>query len=462
MITKVEFKENSQLNKNATKNRRRHFIRRPAPVDKRKYPKEVLLAFKYDYEKCDIFYKTMYGYMCGRHILDISPLYVYNLQNGITSKKMSLAAFFKYEDAVKLDFDHLPAKAINRLSELAFSMIYKGITIKLSSLDLNYFMSTDKIINAGNVIKNHNGTELYGGNTIRSFLTHFCVNESDSIATEEELNNMADIIKNKIIELKDYNAVKSIPFSIFRYSLYIKIDEDGKITTPDIEAKHNIRKILGQEIYYKYHFEKLSMIRATFFESKLIRQIKKTMTKEMNTIANELLIDIPEGCLKEHAILVSSIDNITIITDSGIIHDIVSYMMTNIKGLKTLSEPENSSRPLTEDEKKSLFQIEYTAIRSGQSGLETDPMWLSEISMAIKAEYATFNKLLLCIDSKFAPIINEKSILDYNVDYNTFKAFYDKYITYNTEEYIQENENNILTAFCEIPGVLDNNINKGE
>ena len=306
--------------------------------------------------------------MCGRHILDISPLYVYNLQNGITSKKMSLAAFFKYEDAVKLDFDHLPAKAINRLSELTFSMIYKGITIKLSSLDLNYFMSTDKIINAGNVIKNHNGTELYGGNTIRSFLTHFCVNESDSIATEEELNNMADIIKNKIIELKEYNAVKSIPFSIFRYSLYIKIDEDGKITTPDIEAKHNIRKILGQEIYYKYHFKKLSMIRATFFESKLIKQIKKTMTKEMNTIANELLIDIPEGCLKEHAILVSSIDNITIITDSGIIHDIVSYKMTNIKGLKTLSEPENSSRPLTEDEKKSLFQIEYTAIRSGQSG----------------------------------------------------------------------------------------------
>ena len=89
-------------------------------------------------------------------------------------------------------------------------------------------------------------------------------------------------------------------------------------------------------------------------------------------------------------------------------------------------------------------------------------MWLSEISMAIKAEYATFNKLLLCIDNEFAPIINEKSILDYNVDYNTFKAFYDKYITYNTEEYIQENENNILTAFCEIPGVLDNNINKGE
>ena len=204
------------------------------------------------------------------------------------------------------------------------------------------------------------------------------------------------------------------------------------------------------------------MIRATFFESKLIKQIKKTMTKEMNTIANELLIDIPEGCLKEHAILVSSIDNITIITDSGIIHDIVSYMMTNIKGLKTLSEPENSSRPLTEDEKKSLFQIEYTAIRSGQSGLETDPMWLSEISMAIKAEYATFNKLLLCIDNKFAPIINEKSILDYNVDYDMFKAFYDKYITYNTEEYIQENENDILTAFCEIPGVLDDNINKGE
>ena len=49
MITKVEFKENSNKNNNVKKRANR------------KYPKEILKAFKYDYNKCDIFYKTMYG-----------------------------------------------------------------------------------------------------------------------------------------------------------------------------------------------------------------------------------------------------------------------------------------------------------------------------------------------------------------------------------------------------------------
>lgn len=464
MITKVEFKENSELNNSEKKNRTnknnrhrkyRKSYRKQRPENNRKYPKEVLLAFKYDYDKCDIFYKTMYGYMCGRHILEISPLYVYNLQNGINAKKASLTALFKYEDALKLNIDELSPKAINGLSELAFSMLHKGITVKLGSLDLNYFMSTDKIVNAGNVIKNHNGTEVYGGSTIRDYLTHFCINEKDSTATDEEIELAAETVKEKIAEFKSYTAIKSIPFSIFRYSLYMKTDENDKITTPDIEAKHNLKKMIGQELYSKYHFEKISMARATFFESKLIKQIRKTMTKEMNTIANELLVDIPDGNLKNHAVLASSIENVTAITDSGIIHDIVEYMTVNIKNIKSLGEPENINRTLTEQEQKSLFQIEYTAMKATQFETEKDTLWLGEISAAIKAEHATFNKLLLCIDNEYAPMINEKSILDYNIEYDVLKEFFSKHIEGKSKAVLEEEANDILSAFCEIIEVVE-------
>ena len=91
----------------------------------------------------------------------------------------------KDHDVVKLNIENLPTRSIIELADLAYGMIYKGLVFKLKGLDLNYFMTPDKIINAGNVIKNHNGTEIYGGNTIRDFLAHYSVNEKKSNLTFE-------------------------------------------------------------------------------------------------------------------------------------------------------------------------------------------------------------------------------------------------------------------------------------
>lgn len=436
MITKVEFKENSNKNNNVKKRANR------------KYPKEILKAFKYDYNKCDIFYKTMYGYMCGRHILELSPLHIYNLQNGYNAKKNALINLFKYDDVVKLNIENLPTRSIIELADLAYGMIYKGLVFKLKGLDLNYFMTPDKIINAGNVIKNHNGTEIYGGNTIRDFLAHYSVNEKKSNLTEDELNNITNFLNERINIYKNYGSIKSIPFSVFRYSLYIKTDENKTIIVPDIEAKHNLQKILGVELYEKYHIKELSMIKATYFEAKIIKQIKKTLTKEMYSVANNLLIDIPEGKLKEHAILASSIDNVTAITGSGIICNILEFMSNNIINIKKLyAEPE---RLFTAEEQKSLFQIEYTALRMNQFEAGHNVLWINDISKAIKGKYANLKSLQLCIEYNFAPVINDKSILDYKISYDVLYNFYVQYIIGFDKNQIIENNEEIMTALSNI------------
>ena len=411
----------------------------------RKYPKQLVYAFRHDYSKCEIFYKAMYAYSHGRHILELSPLYIYELQNSVGAKRKALNNLFRYEDAFKLNFSRMPENIINTLAETAYNAIYQGLNIKLKSLDLNYFMSAEKIINAGNVIKNHNGSVLYGGSTIRDFLTHYLVNEKSEEFSDDQNAALDEFIKDTAARLKKYNEIKSIPFSIFRYNLYIRTNEEKEITTPDIEAKHNLMKIIGIEDYLRYNISKISMARATSIESKLIKQIRKTAAKEMNALANQKLMDIPEGRLKDDAIVSASIENVVIVTNSGLIHDIVDYMSRNLDSLVEISS--NPSKILTEEQKKSLFQIEYTAWRTKG---ESDALWLSDIAEAIKAKYVTFEKILLCIDYKFAPIINNKSVLDYDISYLDLVDFYMDNIKDRTEEYINENMNGLLMKLTKI------------
>ena len=100
----------------------------------RKYPKQLVYAFRHDYSKCEIFYKAMYAYSHGRHILELSPLYIYELQNSVGAKKKALNNLFRYEDAFKLNFSRMPENIINTLAETAYNAIYQGLNIKLFEL----------------------------------------------------------------------------------------------------------------------------------------------------------------------------------------------------------------------------------------------------------------------------------------------------------------------------------------
>ena len=86
---------------------------------------------------------------------------------------------------------------------------------------------------------------------------------------------------------------------------------------------------------------------------------------------------------------------------------------------------ENRDKELNEEDKKALFQIEYTAMRNNTA---PNSLWLSEILAAINGKYATFEKLLLCIEYDFAPVINDISVMDADVPYKTLKDFYETYV----------------------------------
>lgn len=427
-------------------NKNIHITNKSKNFSQRKYPRVILTAFKYDYDKCEIFCKRMYELMHGRHVLKLSPLNIYDLQNGnIKTKKKALTSFYKLEDAAKLNIEALSYRSINRLADFAFNMIYKGIETKLDNLDLNCFMSANKIVNSGNVMKNHNGIKTYGGSTIRDFLTHSIKKEKKSVLVETDLMKINNFATEMINTLKKYDNIKSIPFSIFRCILYVRVNKEGEIISPDIEAKDNLRKIVGTENYNRHRLSELSIKYATALEFKFIKQIKKTLLKEINSIVNNMLIDFPEGKFKEHIILASEIENITTITGSGIIHDIANYIETNINNIMYLNE--HKSEPISPECQKSLFQIEYTTMRADRN---SGVLWLSEISEAIKAKYATFEKLKLCIESEFAPIINDRSVLDYDISYENLKAFYKTYIFDKSRDELLMETNNILNKLAQM------------
>lgn len=367
---------------------------------KAKYPKSVIMAFNKDENKYALFMSTLYNYASGRHILELSPLHIYDLSNGVNSKRAALAGIFGVKSE-ELEFSHISNRGINVLADVAYALLYKGIERKLKSLNLNSYISVDKIINAGNAIKNHNGSKTYGGSTIRDYLTYNAKNERIVDMTEDEIIACNDIISNALTRMKNYKLVKSIPISIFRYKQYVLTDKNNNVTSPDIEAKHNLKRILTAEEYETANIAKLSLTKATVLESKLINAIKKTVKTEMKNISEEYLKEIPESLMKENLKKATNINNIIGITAHGLIHDIVKIMENNMRVVVNLeNEPD---RIMTEEERKSLLQIEYAALQESLVSPEDDALWLADLKDALNGKMATYGIIKLIIEYACVP-----------------------------------------------------------
>lgn len=392
----------------------------------KKYPYVIYNAFRKNKKKCEIFLNTARAYESGRHILELSPLYISNLQRNINTRQTALANFFKSKDVLVLQIDNLNAKAVKQLSNYLYNAIIKGINIKLEKLDLGAYISTEKIINAGNVMRNYDGIKTYGGSTIRDFITHTITTKKQPKFKNNNMEQANMLVSEFKEKLKDYNAIKSIPFSIFGFTIYIRVNKNKEIVVPDIEAKDNLRKIIGNEAYEKYDIKNIPLITATGMETVLIKRIRKTLDVKLKDLAlnfNDIISEKNTTKLKHHISICAKAENVSVITDSGLIMNIAEYFKNNLN--KIIQMDKNRDKKLSDEDKKALFQIEYTAMKN-----DTTPnsLWLSEILAAINGKYATFEKLLLCIEYDFAPVINDISVMDADVPYKTLKDFYETYV----------------------------------
>lgn len=386
----------------------------------RKYPYSVIVAFKNDRNKCETLMKILYEYSQGRHILDISPLDIYNLKCGITARKEALSSICGYENSEILGLYEMSDKNIFIIADTTYDFLYKGLDKKLKELDLNCHISTEKIINAGNVIKNHDGTRTYGGSTIRDYISHMCDKEQNK--NNYNADTYGECLKtvNRIIHKlpESFNYIKSFPFSLFRYSNYIKVNESNEIIIPDIEAKHNLKKLIGTD-YTKYNFKLLSMKDATYLESILINKIKTIVAAYAEKETEELLNQIPESKLKHDAVLSTNIDYIINISNKGLIHDIIDYMTNNLQEIINLEN--NYNTILNENSRKAIFQIEYAAF---QNTKDTDDMlWIADLSDALKGSFANYGIIKKIIELGFVPRINGLAITEYDINYSDFSAF---------------------------------------
>ena len=184
----------------------------------KKYPYVIYNAFRKNKEKCEIFLNTARAYESGRHILELSPLYISNLQRNINTRQTALANFFKSKDVLVLQIDNLNAKAVKQLSNYLYNAIIKGINTKLEKLDLGAYISTEKIINAGNVMRNYDGIKTYGGSTIRDFITHTITTKKQPKFKNnnmEQANMLVSEFKEKIKRLQ-----RNKEYSIFNFWIH--------------------------------------------------------------------------------------------------------------------------------------------------------------------------------------------------------------------------------------------------
>ena len=371
---------------------------------KKRYPSEIVEVFETYSTLCEVFYRKMEDLSTGRHILDLSPLHIYELRNGTSARRNALISILGEKDATRLKIFTMKSAKILILSDYAYEKIHKGLEEIVVQLDINCYISPDKIINAGNAIKNHNGAELYGGDRIRNYITHLLSHEKPLSMTDEEFDACKTVIKETIVTMQNYKAIKSIPFSIFRYDMNIRTDEDNNIVVPDVEAKYNIKRIIGVNNYNKAPFRKLSIAHATVFEARLIQTIKETVKKESERVVKEVVADMKDSKLKKDILKSSNVEYISIVTSKCLIHDIIDYMKNNAERIKKLDE--NPSLPFTQDDKDSLIQIEYVANQSNMQAPGAD----NAFRMAIASKHCTYRIAKELIELGFIPLLEENTV----------------------------------------------------
>ena len=370
------------------------------------------------------FKKVIHEYSHGRHILDLSPLDIYELRNGIFARKRALVNIVKVDPELSVHIQELSNRLTYEISDYAYEELYKGLTKTLESLSLNCYVSPEKVINAGNAIKNHDGAMTYGGKTIRNYLTHIIKNEKITNISDEDAEKCINIVKTCRHSFADYNAIKSLPFSVFRYKQYIRTNENGEITTPDIEAKYNIRRMIGPENYNAAPFAKISITDATTLESKLIEKIRKTAQNEADIKMNELVVLVKDDTLKKHLIMASNLDNVSVITNHGHVHDIIDYMVENTNTIIKLQEKPNDK--ISPEDANKIIRIEYAAAQGNyDTDITKDILWISDLGECLKGQYATYEIIRRVISLGFVPTIAGDVITRTNINLLEFDAIID-------------------------------------
>lgn len=383
-------------------------------------PDPIKKAFPNSLQKCKLFKKKIIGYSNGRHVLNLHLLDIYNLKFGFYSRKEALISIVGLNDSEILNIEQLNKSQIFELSNYTYQELYKGIEQTIKQLDLNCYVSPEKIINAGNVIKNHNGIETYGGKTVRSYLTHISKTAINYNLTDKEKKVCLDIVNKWNAENVEYKHIKSLPFSIFRYKKYVRTDEMDNILVPDIEAKYNLKRILGINTYNVANFNKLSILEATILESYLIEHIRLIAKEYASILINNMIKDLSNSKLKEDVIAASNIDNVVNISDHGHIHDIVDYMEKNTKNILSLEN--NPEKLLTKEEQQSIIQIEYASIQQNISDITDDLLWISDLGEALNGKNAKYGIIKNIIEIGFVPKINSIDITNYDLSIMDFNA----------------------------------------
>lgn len=390
----------------------------------------TLKAFNGDAERRKAFLNTCANFKKGRHILDICPSFVYELKNGQNARRRALNALFMSKSD-NLGFMNMSPKSIYILSDLAYDAIYEGLITTLSLIDINGYISADKIVKAGGAIKNHNADDTFGGRTVRDYITYMVKTNTDvASVTPEELMICKKIIKQKESELT-YTNVKSLPFAILNYNDKIQV-VNGELKTPDIEAKCNLKKILGDELYKKCNISKITITDATICEDLLIKKIKKLVSEEISLIYHENENKLSDK-LKEKLIRAGKISNLVRVTNHGQIKDIVENYKNNICNLVSLATTPDVI--MKSEEVNSIFQIEYAAMQEDINSPVEYMLWLTDFGAAKNGRFTTYSKLIPIIENHCSPCIDGSPITDYEfTDTSKINYLLTQYVNANNEQ----------------------------
>lgn len=403
------------------------------------YPKELVYSFNFNLENIKRVNKIITNFSKGRHILDLSALDILSLQKHPRSRKNALYNILTSTVYEETDIDKMAYKYIVMLSDYVYEQIRIGIEAKIKELGLDFYLTPDRIINSGNVLKNHNGQAEYGGATIRDYITYYAKQEKAPELTDSENLLISEGIDafQKILNANGYNTLKSIPFSVMRMESHFKLNENKEIISPDIEAKDNIRKIIKQELYEKYPFSKLSAKEATKIEVKLLKLIKPVIKQQIKTELTPLIPMLPNEQITEDIKQAIQLENVAVISKKGRIEDVIKYMKHNVEIIANLeSDKNNHKKRLTEDEIHAIFQIEYAAMPSSE---DADIFyWISELGQAMKCIYATYPMIKVLIKYKFVPIIDNMPVTRYTDNYKMVDELLSEAIeTESPQEYFE-------------------------
>lgn len=351
-----------------------------------------------------------HNYAKGLHILGLSLVAIDNLDKSVSKRAEAIYGILGNKEAANLGIDFLPKaedkkmqyKIINISNHLS-QAIEVGFNKMLERLDIpNLKVSFDMVKKAGKAVRTRNATLTYNGNSIREYITYEASKLKDEDTLTEEENKLRKIILDEAYkDLQKYNNIKSIPFGLLRYKRGIQLNAELEIVRPDIEAKYNLKRILGVEKYNIANIKSLSLEKATLIEGQLIELIKKTAQKEIMDTIGEQVKAMPKNILKKDLKAASKLSNVSNVTSRWLILDVVENIQEQTQFVeKVINDPYYY---WTDEEKRLFLQIEMQALTDQDK--ETTSRYINEMRMILNGKYCNLKLLEPFIEERSCPIV---------------------------------------------------------